>query len=318
MTSSQEERYPKGGSQRSNQDNPFGGRARGDGLDALSLYRKEIRKYRRLTREEEVELSKRALQGDEEARETLFLHNLRLVDTIARSFHARSSTIPLLDLISVGNNGLRHATRKYDGSRNVPFGAYANRWIRQYLLKYTVEDGRPIKIPPSHSSTVHRVIKVSSLLMQKLGREATAEEIAEETGYRLDRVKQVLSLLQPSLELDAATGDDASSKELGTYFGESVADADEREEDSVNQVDFERAAYRALSILTEREAKVLTLYFGLNGHEPHEMKEIAPILGVSRERVRQIKVAAIKKIRESDVIDELATLYDIDPDEVEM
>lgn len=310
MTVSLEERYFDDENHLEDQENPFGKRTRDGGVDALSLYLKEIKKYRRLTREEEIELSKRALQGDEEAQETLFLHNLPLVVTIAKSFYARSGgTIPLLDLISVGNNGLRHATRKYDWSYNTPFGAYANRWIRQYLLKYTVEDGRALKIPPSHSSTVHRVIRVSSVLMQKLGREATAEEIAAETGYRLDRVKEVLALLQPSLELDAAAGPDTSSKELNTYFGESMADAEEREDDSIRRIDLERAAQRLLSVLTEREAKVLILHFGLNGYEPHDLKDIAPILGVSRERVRQIKVAAIQKIQNSEVAKELSAFF---------
>lgn len=303
------------------------GRAVADDLDSMSQYLKEIGSKRRLSREEEVELSRVAQLGEaarkqldtarsseknellalvaegDRAQETLIEHNLRLVVTVAKGF--QRSGIPLDELIAEGNKGLIRAARKYDGTRGVPFGNYAPYWIKQHLLKYTTEQAHPVKIPSYKSPVYHQVRRAATELMQLLGRDPTAEEISERTNLPLNEVDEVFRLTQTPVELDSAVSgaQESSSSEFSAYFGETVDVAVEREERMISRVDYEREVSNALSLLTPREAEVLALYYGLEGRERLGLDKIGALLGVTRERARQIKAGAIKRLKEEGLPD---------------
>lgn len=235
-----------------------------------------------------------------QAQQKLIVHNLRFVFSVAGEY--ASSGIPLRDLVSAGNEGLIHAVRKYDGDRGVPFVHYAAFWIKQRLQKYVAEYGGPTRIPPSRAGTVQRVRKVASRLMQWHVRPPTAQEVADETGYDPREVDEILKLLQAPVELDSPIKGDPVAAELRNYFGESIEEARERETHQVSRLAMRAEIEKALSVLTEREALVIRLYYGLESGEEMSLEEIGRLLGVSRERVRQIQKAAIAKIREAGVI----------------
>lgn len=244
------------------------------------------------------------IESGEEAQTALVNHNLRLVVTIAKEY--RRSGIPLLDLIQAGNEGLMHAARKFDRENfpEVKFSNYAPYWVKQRLMKFTTEHGYATRVPPYRSWSLHKITKVSSQLMQRLGRTATAAEIARETGYDLEEVREVMKILQPNVDLDSSIKGDPAAGDLRTYFGESTSDAEAREEEQVQQIAFKKIAERALGVLDEREARIITLHYGLDGEAEHGLDEIGEIFGFTRERARQIRAKALDKIRESGVIDD--------------
>jgi RNA polymerase primary sigma factor len=252
--------------------------------------------------DEEVAALRRLEIDGENAQDRLVCHNLRLVVAVSRDF--TRSGLPFEDLIALGYQGLMHAARRYDGTRDVAFSRYGVFWIKQRLLKGTVEEGFDTRVPPHRAAAIHRVRRVSAKLMQSLAREATPEEIAAETGYHMSEVGEIQRLLQPAVELDSAVKGDPAAGDLRSYFGESAADAADREQRNVVQIACQRQVASALSLLTEREAFVLRMHFGLEGEEAHDLEAVGRMLNppVTRERARQIRAAAIEKIRQSGVV----------------
>jgi RNA polymerase primary sigma factor len=264
--------------------------------DSVAQYLDEIARYPRLTRAEEVTLSVRALAGDETAQETLVTSNLRLVVSICKDFTRNS--FPLLDLVSVGNEGLIVASRKFNGSLGVPFANYAAYWIKQRVMKYVAEHGFAVRMPPYRAAIVNQVLRVNARLMQSLGRSPLPEEIAHETDLPIVEIAEVLRMLQPALELDAPLTEENDASTFGTYFGETASEANDRVNSNLKQMDLQRIIGDIVSTLPARDAQVIAWHFGLNGSRAQDLDHIAARLGVTRERARQLKAAALKKLAE--------------------
>lgn len=268
----------------------------GGEIDSIRMYLDEIGRYRRLTRDEEGDLSARALDGDERAQETLVKHNLRLVVSICKGFVR--GRFRLMELVSVGNEGLMIASQKYDATTGVPFANYAAYWIKQRVLKYLAEHGSVVRVPPYRSALVNQVIRAERELQEILGREPSEEEIAERSELDLDDVRQIVQLMQPSLELDAPVAEDDDTATMGSYFGESLEEAEERVDGVLEDMDLKNSVQKALESIPARDAQVLVWAFGLQGRRPLDLDQIGDRLGVTRERARQLKTKALQRLRE--------------------
>ena len=261
------------------------------GENSLDQYLREISAYPLLRREEEYELARRIREGDEEALDKLVRSNLRFVVSVAKKY--QNQGVALGDLINEGNLGLIRAAHKYDETRGIKFISYAVWWIRQAILQALAEQSRIVRVPLNRAGALHRIGRRSSALRQELGREPSAEEIAGELDISKAEVERTLALSQTHLSLDApfTPGEDGR---LLDYLPDQFSPAPDDEA-------YERALSvtieEALSTLKEREAKILRLYFGLDGLEPMTLEEIGSILGITRERVRQIKERALDRLR---------------------
>ncbi|HEY8483192.1 MAG TPA: sigma-70 family RNA polymerase sigma factor [Longimicrobiales bacterium] len=257
----------------------------------MDQYLKEISAYPLLSREEEVELARRIKQGDTEALDKLVRSNLRFVVSVAKKY--QNQGVALGDLINEGNLGLIRAAHKFDETKGIKFISYAVWWIRQAILQSLAEQSRIVRVPLNRAGTLHRIGRRSSTLQQELGREPTIEEIADELDLPHDEIEHTLAISQAHLSLDAplTPGED---NRLLDYLPDqfSAGPDDETYERALSQTIEE-----ALSTLKEREAKVLRLYFGLDGGEPMTLEEIGSLLGITRERVRQIKEKALLRLR---------------------
>jgi len=258
---------------------------------SLDQYLKEISAYPLLTREEEVELARRIKQGDEEALDKLVRSNLRFVVSVAKKY--QNQGVALGDLINEGNLGLIRAAHKFDETKGIKFISYAVWWIRQAILQALAEQSRIVRVPLNRAGALHRIGKRSSVLLQELGREPTPEEIADELDLSHEEVERTLALSQSHLSLDAPLTPGEDSRLLD-YLPDHLSPAPDDET-------YERALSttleEALSTLKEREAKILRLYFGIDGEEPMTLEEIGSLLGITRERVRQIKERALVRLR---------------------
>ncbi len=258
---------------------------------SLDQYLKEISAYKLLTRDQEVELAKHIKQGDDEALDTLVRSNLRFVVSVAKKY--QNQGVALSDLINEGNLGLIRAAHKFDETKGIKFISYAVWWIRQAILQALAEQSRIVRVPLNRAGALHRIGKRSALLLQELGREPTVEELADELDISEDEVRRTLSLSQTHLSLDAplTPGED---NRLLDYLPDQFSPGPDDEA-------FDRALLNtvedALGTLKERESRILRLYFGLDGHEPMTLEEIGSLLGVTRERVRQIKEKALLRLR---------------------
>lgn len=269
--------------------------------DSVGLYLEEISRYRRLSREEEVSYSRDAREGDKEAQDILVRHNLRLVVAVCKDF--TRDKFPLLELVSAGNEGLIVASQKFDGEMGVPFANYAAYWIKQRVMKHIAEHGFSVRVPPYRAAIVNKVIRVHRKLMQELGREPSPQDVAMETETSVGEVREVLRILQPAMELDAPLTREDETTTFGAYFGESTDEADEREEATLEDLDLGRAVAVALETLDEREGQILRWHYGLGGRMALDLDQIAERLGVTRERVRQIRSAALKKLEKAGGLD---------------
>jgi RNA polymerase primary sigma factor len=262
-------------------------------LDESSLdqYLKEISAYPLLQREQEVELAGRIRTGDQEALDTLVRSNLRFVVSVAKKYQNQGVTLG--DLINEGNLGLIRAAHKFDETKGIKFISYAVWWIRQAILQALAEQSRIVRVPLNRAGALHRIGKRSSLLLQELGREPTVEEIAEELDISHDEVSRTLAISQSHLSLDApmTPGED---NRLLDYLADQFAIGPD--EDTYERA-LSGSIEEALGTLKEREAKVLRLYFGLDGSEPMTLEEIGALLNITRERVRQIKEKALLRLR---------------------
>jgi RNA polymerase primary sigma factor len=270
--------------------------------DILDQYFAEASKYPLLNAAEEKELARRIRKGDQDAMHELVKRNLRFVVSVAKKYQNRG--LPLIDLIGEGNVGLLTAARKFDPDQGVKFISYAVWWIRQAILSSLARQGRTVRVPLNRTADLSRVMRASALLRDKLGREPTPEEVAQLTGISQEIVSALLSLNSADIRLDAPLGADGDRSLIERF---SVEEMPNTEEAVLNQFRSQELA-RALSTLPARDAKILRLYFGLEAGREHTLDEIGKMLGVTRERVRQLRDRALKRLREGDVGDALKDL----------
>ena len=258
---------------------------------SLDQYLREISRYPLITREEEVVLAQAIKTGNEESLDKLVRSNLRFVVSVAKKY--QNQGVSLSDLINEGNLGLIRAAHKFDETKGIKFISYAVWWIRQAILQALAEQSRIVRVPLNRAGTLHRIGKRSAALQQELGREPTVEEIAEGMDISRDEVAKTLSISQSHLSLDAPLTPGEDNKLLDYLPDTQNAGPD--------QETFERALTdsieEVLSTLKDREAKILRLYFGLEGQEPMTLEEIGSMMGITRERVRQIKEKALARLR---------------------
>jgi RNA polymerase primary sigma factor len=262
-----------------------------ESTDPVRQYLREIGKVALLDAEEEVELAKRYEKNDRRAKDKLTESNLRLVVSIAKKYIGRG--LPLLDLIQEGNQGLIRAVEKYDWRKGFKFSTYATWWIRQAITRAIADQARTIRIPVHMVETINKLYRTSRRLMQELGREPTPEEIGEELDLDADRVREIFKIAQEVTSLETPVGDEQESV-LGDFI------PDETQLSPVDQASrqlLKNHLEEVLSTLSDREARVLRLRFGLEGNKQMTLEEVGRVFGVTRERIRQIEAKALRKLK---------------------
>ncbi len=257
----------------------------------LDQYLRDISAFPLITREDEACLAVRIRAGDEEAINVLVRANLRFVVSVAKKY--QNQGVSLSDLINEGNLGLIRAARRFDETKGIKFISYAVWWIRQAILQALAEQSRIVRVPLNRAGELHRIGRRAAVLVQELGRQPTNEEIAHGMEWSEADVAKTMAISHTHLSLDAPMniGDDNSL----------IDHIPDQDSPSPDEQTFEKAlietVHQSLSILKAREAKVLRMYFGLDGDEPMTLEDIGGIMGVTRERVRQIKDRALLKLR---------------------
>jgi RNA polymerase primary sigma factor len=263
--------------------------------DILDQYLYEVSKTPLLTAQQEVAIARKVRAGDPEAMQELVKRNLRFVISVAKKYQNRG--LPLTDLIGEGNVGLLTAARKFDPDQGVKFISYAVWWIRQAILAALARHGRTVRVPLNRTADLSRIIRTAETLRQELRREPTPEEIAGATGLALDVVQSLAALNTADVRLDAPLDPEGDRSLIERFIADEQGDAEERAMDNFLSEEIESA----LRTLPPRDAKVLRLYFGLDGGREHTLEEIGGMLGVTRERVRQLRDRALKRLREGEV-----------------
>ena len=259
--------------------------------DPVKVYLKEIGRVPLLTPEEETALAMRIIDGDMRAKQRLSEANLRLVVSIAKRYVGRG--MQFLDLIQEGNLGLIKAVEKFDYTKGFKFSTYATWWIRQAITRAIADQARTIRIPVHMVETINKVKKVSSQLLHKNGHEPTAEEIAEELAMPVDKVREIMRVAQEPVSLETPIGEEEDSH-LGDFIPDDDAPAPA---DAASHTLLKEQLEEVLGSLTEREAKVLRLRFGLEDGRPRTLEEVGKEFDVTRERIRQIEAKALRKLR---------------------
>ena len=262
--------------------------------DAVQVYLKEIGRTPLLTKQEEVDLAKRAEQNDEEARQKLIKANLRLVVSIAKRYINRTPNLSILDLIQEGNIGLSRAVEKFDYRRGFKFSTYATWWIRQAITRALADFSRTIRIPVHMVETISKYTQVRRQLIQELGRDPLPEEIAAEMGLEVEKVRHIQKISQEVLSIEAPVGDEEDST-----LSDFIADEKNATPSQLTARSLVRDLIKEiLDDLTEREQKILKMRFGLEDGVSHTLEEVGKVFGVTRERIRQIEAKALDKIRQ--------------------
>ena len=259
--------------------------------DPVKVYLKEIGRVPLLTPEEETALAMRIIEGDDNAKKRLSEANLRLVVSIAKRYVGRG--MQFLDLIQEGNLGLIKAVEKFDYTKGFKFSTYATWWIRQAITRAIADQARTIRIPVHMVETINKVKKVSSQLLHKNGHEPTAEEIAEELAMPVDKVREIMRVAQEPVSLETPIGEEEDSH-LGDFIPDDDAPAPA---DAASHTLLKEQLEEVLQSLTDREAKVLRLRFGLEDGRPRTLEEVGKEFDVTRERIRQIEAKALRKLR---------------------
>ena len=259
--------------------------------DPVRMYLKEIGQVRLLSAEEEVELAKRVSEGDQAAKNKLTEANLRLVVSIAKKYSGRG--LHILDLIQEGNTGLIRAVDKFDWTKGNKFSTYATWWIRQAITRAIADQARTIRVPVHMVEVINKATRCNRKLVQELGREPTVEEIAAELNLPVEKIIEANRTAADTLSLDTPVGDEEDTS-IGSFV------EDERTPgpaDATSNALLAEALKEILDTLTEREADVLRMRFGMYDGRTHTLEEVGQIFGVTRERIRQIENKAIRKLR---------------------
>ena len=265
-------------------------------IDPIQMYLREIGKSSFLSAKEEKELAKKIEHGDEEAKNRLALANLRLVVSIAKKYVGRSPNLTLLDLIQEGNLGLFKAVKKFDWRRGYKFSTYATWWIRQSITRALADQARTIRIPVHMIETISKYTKVRKSLLQELGREALAEEIAAEMGLDVDKVHHIRKIAQKAVSLETPIGEDKDKQD--SVLAEFIKDDKTVAPNTEAARKMLKERFREISSeLTPRELKILGMRFGLDDGVMHTLEETGEEFGVTRERIRQIQAKSLEKLR---------------------
>ncbi len=259
--------------------------------DPVKMYLKDIGKVPLLAADEEIELARRMLEGDEEAKRKLSEANLRLVVSIAKRYMGRGMLF--LDLIQEGNLGLMKAVEKFDYQKGFKFSTYATWWIRQAITRAIADQARTIRIPVHMVETINKVIRVSRMLLQEYGREPTPEEIAKHMGIPEEKVREIQKIAQDPVSLETPIGEEEDSH-LGDFLEDETSTAPS---DMVAFTMLKEQLIGVLDTLTPREEKVLRLRYGIDDGRPRTLEEVGKEFNVTRERIRQIEAKALRKLR---------------------
>ena len=259
--------------------------------DPVRMYLKEIGKVPLLSADEETELAKRMEEGDEKAKEKLAEANLRLVVSIAKRYVGRGMLF--LDLIQEGNLGLIKAVEKFDYRKGYKFSTYATWWIRQAITRAIADQARTIRIPVHMVETINKLIRISRQLLQELGREPSAEELAVEMNMSVEKVREIMKIAQEPVSLETPIGEEDDS-----HLGDFIPDDDiPAPAEAAAFTLLKEQLIEVLDTLTEREEKVLRLRFGLDDGRARTLEEVGKEFQVTRERIRQIEAKALRKLR---------------------
>jgi len=277
-------------------------------IDPIQMYLKEIGKSSFLSAKEEKELAKRIEANDEDAKNKLALANLRLVVSIAKKYVGRSPNLTLLDLIQEGNLGLFKAVKKFDWRKGYKFSTYATWWIRQSITRALADQARTIRIPVHMIETISKYTKVRKNLLQELGREPLAEEIAAEMGLEVDKVHHIRKIAQKAVSLETPVGEDKDKQDsiLAEFIKDDKTIAPNTEaarkllKDRLKEISNE---------LAPRELKILGMRFGLDDGVMHTLEETGEEFGVTRERIRQIQAKALEKLRKHKELKKVRDYY---------
>ncbi len=267
--------------------------SRGNGSDegSLDVYLHDIARFPLITQADEVRLAQRIHQGDDEALDTLVRSNLRFVVSVAKKY--QNQGVSLADLINEGNLGLIRAAHKFDETKNIKFISYAVWWIRQSILQALAEQSRIVRVPLNRAGLLHRISKRAAALQQELGRAPTATEIAEGMDLGVEEIEHTMAISQVHLSLDSPLTPGEENRLL-----DYLPDALDRGSDAVAMDHaLSESIETVFKSLREREVRILRMYFGMDSPEPLTLEEIGEILGITRERVRQIKEKALVRLR---------------------
>jgi len=259
--------------------------------DPVRMYLKEIGRIPLLIAEEEINLAQRVEKGEKKARSKLIQSNLRLVVSIAKRYLGRRMNF--LDLIQEGNQGLMRAVEKYDWRRGYKFSTYATWWIRQAITRAIADQARTIRIPVHMVETINKLSQTARRMTQELGREVTKEELAEKMELTPQRVQEIFKIAQETTSLEKPVGDEDDS-----FLGDFIQDTSQPSPyDSASKQFLKENINEVFQTLSEREAKVLKMRFGLSGYRSMTLEEVGKEFGVTRERIRQIEAKALRKLK---------------------
>lgn len=272
--------------------------------DPIKAYLRDVRPIPLLTAEQEVELARKVQKGDQDAREKMIRSNLRLVISIAKRYI--NLGVPLSDLIEEGNIGLMKSVEKFDPERGFRFSTYAAWWIKQGISRAIIDQGKMIRVPVYMNEDILKYKKVIEKLTHKFKRKPTIGEIAKKLKVSVDKVRNLEGSIAKMSSLDAPIGDEGDGQVKDIIEDQNIASPDEELEKYFNK----ERAMGYLDLLNERERKILEMRYGLSDGEAQTLAEIAKVLGISRERVRQIEAGTIKKIRQ--IIEQKEKNQDVD------
>ena len=273
--------------------------------DPVKIYLKDIGKVPLLTGEQEIDLAKRMLEGDEHAKEILSESNLRLVVSIAKKYTTRTS-MSFLDLIQEGNMGLLKAVEKFDPTKGFRFSTYATWWIRQSITRAIADQARTIRIPVHMVETINKLTRTAKQLMQTLGREPTTAEIAEKIGMTEKRVAEIQKIALDPISLESPVGEEEDSK-IQDFIED---DSTKSPLEATTQVMLKEQLFAVIDSLTPREQKVIRMRYGLDDGHSRTLEEVGREFNVTRERIRQIEAKALRKLRQTNRSKKLRDFFD--------